>query len=123
MKAESWATQKRYIDSADLVIWSCGYQSNAVPITDALGSQVQHMQKVPNTQYDVNKHMQIFTQNGAFLTKTFGIGLGFPTRTKDGMSRPEKGKQNPRADSFSLYYNWVGWRMVKNLLPKEKLKN
>ena len=55
------------------------------------------------------------------MTKTFGAGLAFPTRTKDGMLRPEAGKLNPRADSFSLYMGWVGRRFLTSLLPKTKL--
>ena len=39
----------------------------------------------------------------------FGCGLAYPTRTKDGMTVSQIFKTpNPRADSFSLYMNWVG---------------
>lgn len=34
---------------------------------------------------------------------------------------PEVGKPNPRADSFSLYLNYVGNKILDNLLPKSKL--
>jgi len=36
---------------------------------------------------------------------------------------PDSGKPNPRADSFSLYMNYVADTMLRNLLPKSKLDN
>ena len=53
--------------------------------------------------------------------KAFGSGLAFPMRSNDGMVIPDSGKQNPRADSFSLYLNFVANQMLTNLLPKSKL--
>jgi len=35
--------------------------------------------------------------------------------------RPDMGKVNPRADSFSLYCNWVANRILMNILPKNSL--
>ena len=61
--------------------------------------------------------------DGSLLTKTFGMGLAYPTRTNDGMMIPEGGKADPRADSFSLYCNWVANRILMNLLPKSNLDN
>jgi hypothetical protein len=55
--------------------------------------------------------------------KTFGSGIAYPTRTNDGMSCSDHGKPDPRADSFSLYSNWVGNRVLMNLLPKSQLAN
>ena len=57
------------------------------------------------------------------MTKIFGSGIAYPIRTNDGMMRPDKGKVNPRADSFSLYCNWVANRVLMNLLPKSVLDN
>ena len=53
--------------------------------------------------------------------KTFGIGLAYPVRTNDGMILNEAGKANPRADSFSLYMNYVANTLLSNLLPKNRL--
>ena len=39
------------------------------------------------------------------------------------MMRPEGGKPNPRADSFSLYTGWVANRVLLNVLPKTILDN
>ena len=39
------------------------------------------------------------------------------------MMRPDGGKVNPRADSFSLYCNWVANRVLMNILPKTLLDN
>lgn len=39
------------------------------------------------------------------------------------MMKPDGGKANPRADSFSLYHNWVANRVLMNLLPKSLLDN
>ena len=61
--------------------------------------------------------------DGSLLTKTFGSGLAYPTRTNDGMMRPDGGRPNPRADSFSLYTGWVANRVLQNLLPKTVLDN
>jgi len=55
--------------------------------------------------------------------KTFGTGLAYPVRTNDGMVIPESGKANPRADSFSLYCNYVANTLLSNLLPKTRLQN
>jgi hypothetical protein len=53
--------------------------------------------------------------------KTFGSGLAFPMRSNDGQMVPDKGKPNPRADSFSIYLNFVANTMLQNLLPKNRL--
>lgn len=55
--------------------------------------------------------------------KTFGSGLAYPCRTNDGMVMPEAGKFNPRADSFSLYQNYVANCLLGSLLPKARLLN
>lgn len=44
-------------------------------------------------------------------------------RANDGMIIREAGKMNPRADSFSLYMNFVGKTMMDNLLPKSRNDN
>lgn len=51
----------------------------------------------------------------------FACGVGYPVRTKDGTGVELNPFKNPRADSFSLYMNFVGDLMLKNLLPKTKL--
>jgi hypothetical protein len=51
------------------------------------------------------------------------MGIAYPTLTNDGMMRPDGGKVNPRADSFSLYCNWVANRVLMNILPKTLLDN
>ena len=53
----------------------------------------------------------------------FGTGIAYPTRTNDGAIRPEPGKMDPRADSFSLYSGWVANRVLLNLIPKTMLDN
>ena len=79
--------------------------------------------KVPFTQYDVDQKCRIITSDNMILTKTFGSGLAYPLRTNDGMIMSEAGKVNPRADSFSLYSNFVANTMLGNLLPKSRLEN
>ena len=37
------------------------------------------------------------------------------------MRIPESGKPNPRADSYSLYLNYVANQVLINLLPKARL--
>jgi len=46
------------------------------------------------------------------LSKAFGVGIAYPTRTNDGMACKEVGKLYPRADSFSLYCNWVANKLL-----------
>jgi len=53
--------------------------------------------------------------------KAFGSGLAFPMRSNDGQIIPDKGKPNPRADSFSLYLDFVANTLLSGLLPKNKL--
>jgi len=57
------------------------------------------------------------------LAKIFGSGLAFPLRTNDGMIIPEFGKPNPRADSFSLYSNYVANSLLTTILPKLRLES
>ena len=59
--------------------------------------------------------------DGSILTKSFGSGIAYPTVTNDGMMRADRDKINHRADSFSLYCNWVANRVLLNLLPKTML--
>jgi hypothetical protein len=56
--------------------------------------------------------------DGQLLGKVFGCGIAYPVRTKDGMVVSNPNMQNPRADSFSLYMNFVGDMLLKSLLPK-----
>jgi hypothetical protein len=49
------------------------------------------------------------------------MGIAFPIRTNDGMVIADKNKANPRADSYSLYLNWVAKTVLDNILPKSKL--
>ena len=78
---------------------------------------------MPFTQYDVDNKCRIITSDNGILTKTFGTGLAYPLRTNDGMVIPDSKKVNPRADSYSLYLNFVADRILQNILPKSKLDN
>lgn len=42
---------------ADLVIWCCGYTTNQIPIYDSANNPINVLQKVENTQNDVNGNM------------------------------------------------------------------
>ena len=75
----------------------------------------------PGTQFDIDHKFRVRMYDGGSMWKIFGSGLAFPTRTNDGKIVPEKGKPNPRADSFSLYLNYVGTKVLDSLLPKSKL--
>jgi hypothetical protein len=79
--------------------------------------------KVPGTQFDIDNRFRVRMYDGGALCKVFGSGLAFPTRTNDGRIFPEAGKPNPRADSFSLYLNYVGTKVLDSLLPKSKLNS
>jgi len=63
--------------------------------------------------------MRIYSNDTTILAKVFGSGIAYPTLTNDGMQRSDHGKKGHRADSFSLYCNWVANRLLKNLLPKK----
>lgn len=71
----------------------------------------------------MDQKCRVCCADGSLLTKTFGSGIAYPTRTNDGMSCSDHGKPDPRADSFSLYCNWVGNRVLLNVLPKTQLGN
>jgi hypothetical protein len=60
----------------------------------------------------------VLLADGYTLSKVFGCGIGYPVRTKDGMISTVPNKNNPRADSFSLYMNFVGDTILKGVLPK-----
>lgn len=104
------------------MIWSCGYETNSIPFKDHEGKVIPLQQKVPGSQFDVDSKCRICTADGAILMKSFGMGIGYSTRTNDGMMRPDAGKPNPRADSFSLYTGWVANRILMNILPKTLLE-
>ena len=109
------------METADLVVWACGYQTNRIPVKDVDNKVITMSAKVPFTQFDVDQRCRIITSDNGLLMKTFGTGLAYPVRTNDGMVMPEAGKVNPRADSFSLYMNYVANTLLSNLLPKSRL--
>lgn len=106
-----------------MVIWACGYKTNRIPIRDHEGKEIGLSQNVPNTQYDIDNKCRLKCADGSVLTKAFGIGIAYPTRTNDGRIGADPNKPEPRADSFSLYSNWVANRVILNLLPKTMLDN
>jgi hypothetical protein len=114
--APSALEQSKHVDAADLVIWSCGYQTNKIVFKDHEGKEILISQKAPFTQFDVDAKCRIATADGCILTKTFGTGIAYPTRTNDGMQMSDGGRPKPRADSFSLYCNWVANRVLLSLL-------
>jgi len=114
--------QAEHLRDADLVIWACGYHTNKIPVKDHEGKEITLSQRVANTQYDVDGKCRVCVADGSLLTKTFGTGLAYPTRTNDGMIRRAGGKPDPRADSFSLYCGWIGNRVLQNILPKAQLE-
>lgn len=59
--------------------------------------------------------------DGHVLAKCFACGIAYPVRTKDGMVANNPSINNPRADGFSLYMNYVGDNILKNILPKSKM--
>ena len=59
--------------------------------------------------------------DGHVLAKCFACGIGYPVRTKDGMLVTNPTLSNPRADGFSLYMNFVGDNILKNIIPKAKM--
>jgi len=85
IQAESPKDQAKHIQAADLVIWSCGYQTNKITIKNQEGIEIPLGQKVAFTQYDVDAKCRIQTIDGTILTKSFGTGIAYPTRTNDGM--------------------------------------
>ena len=121
VKAETPQQQLEHVEAADLVIWACGYQSNAIKIYDVNKKELVLSQKVPRTQFDVDGKNRIMLADGNVLNKVFACGVGFPVRTKDGGSGDPDPTKNPRADSFSLYMHTVGEVLLKSLLPKKKL--
>ena len=122
-RAETWAEQQKYIDAADYVILAWGFQTNKIPIKTTDGKDIKLGARNPGTQFDIDNRFRLKMQDGGVIGKVFGSGLAFPTRTNDGRIVPEVGHPNPRADSFSLYLNYVGTKVLDSLLPKSKLSN
>jgi hypothetical protein len=121
VKAPTAKEQAKYVEKANLVIWACGYETNYIPVKDIDNRIIQMSAKVPFTQFDVDQRCRIITSDNDLLMKTYGSGLAYPVRTNDGMIMSEAGKFNPRADSFSLYMNYVANTLLSNLLPKNRL--
>lgn len=85
VKAPTPEDQKPYIEEADIVIWACGYQTNAIPILDQNKKQIALSQKVPNTQFDVDRKCRVMLADGQnVLNKIYAIGVGYPIRIKEG---------------------------------------
>eukprot|EP00347_Sterkiella_histriomuscorum_P013633 403363974 len=120
IQAKTVEEQRQYVERADVVIWACGYQTSKLIIKDTDRRKLNLSQKVENTQYDVDGKCRLMLADGQVLAKVFGCGIAYPVRTKDGMMVSNPNMTNPRADSFSLYMNFVGDQLLKNLLPKQK---
>jgi hypothetical protein len=69
-----------------LIIWACGYQTNAIPILDHNKKELVLSQRVANTQFDVDKKCRVLLEDGCRLNKVFACGVGFPIRIKEGKS-------------------------------------
>lgn len=74
-----------------MVLWACGYQTNKIPIKDHDGKEIELCNGVAYSSFDVDGKCRLCVNDGSILTKTFGSGIAFPTRTNDGMIIPEKG--------------------------------
>jgi hypothetical protein len=138
IKATTPEAQRPYIEKADLVIWACGYQTNPIPILDANKRKMELSQRIPNSQFDVDKKCRLMLEDGSVLSRVFACGVGYPIRIKEGFAapadpntvkkKPKKPKDinkfnvlAPRADSFSIYMKSVGEILIKNVLPKRTL--
>jgi hypothetical protein len=60
-------------------------------------------------------------QNNLVLNKVFACGVGYPVRTRDGTGMKNKPSKDARADSFSLYMNFVGDMILKSICAKAKI--
>jgi hypothetical protein len=126
VKAETPDLQRPILEDADVIIWAAGYHTTRIQIKDFEGKEIGLSQRVPFTQFDVDNKCRLLTSDNSILTKTFGTGIAYPLRTSDGMIIPDAAtasKGNPRADSFSLYLNFVADTILKSILPKTKLDN
>ena len=94
-----------------MVIWATGYQTKPIPIKDQ-EKPFNLFNKVPFTQYDADSKCRLITADNQLLLKVFGSGHAFPMRSNDGMILPDQSKPNPRADSFSLYLNFVANKVL-----------
>jgi hypothetical protein len=62
VQARTVEEQTPYLEDADLIIWSCGYQTKFIPIYDMGNTQqnqkanvpLKYSQKQPGTQFDVD---------------------------------------------------------------------
>ena len=68
----------------------------------------------PNQQFEVDKQCRLIDEEGKAIERMFGLGVGYPQLTKDLGNL----HMYARADSFSLYMNFVGDILLRNLLPK-----
>ena len=121
--------QKKYAEDADLVIWSCGYQTQKIKIHTQAGKSVKLSTQMMTDnktviQYDVDDFSRIYLANGTqIFSKIFGLGIGYPQRRSDGMIFSKKLSNDfnftfyryPKVDSFDLYRNYVGGVILKKL--------
>jgi hypothetical protein len=56
--------QRPYVEQADILIWSCGYQTNKIPIKDTDRRKLAFSQKVENTQFDVDGKCRVLLEDG-----------------------------------------------------------
>lgn len=113
VKALTPKEQERYVQEADVVIWACGYQTNRIPIRNQEGKEIPLSQSIPFTQIDVDAKCRVKTEDKQCLLKVFGSGIAYPIRTSDGMMSRAGSAPYPRADSFSLYCNFVANRVLQ----------
>jgi len=78
---------------------------------------------VAGTQNNCDNKCRLLLKEGGTLVKVFGTGIAYPVKTKDGMTTVDPTKPHPRADSFTLYLNFVANTILKQILPKAKITN
>ena len=123
VKAPTSKEQEKYVQDADLVIWACGYQTNKIPIKNQEGKEITLSQSIPFTQMDVDAKCRVKTEDKQCLLKVFGSGIAYPIRTSDGMMSRDGTAPYPRADSFSLYCNFVANRILQQLFSANYLSS
>ena len=132
VKAPTPEDQAKHIKGADLVIWAGGYETNCIPIKDHQGNEIPLQQAQPGVAFDVDKKCRICTADGAVLTKCFGMGIGYSTRTNDSGQTDafkianqdnEKANISLRSDSFGLYAGRVADLVLMSLLQPSILNS
>ena len=112
VKTKDFQEQLKYIESASVVIWACGYTTNNINIFNYRNNKIDFLEDGENGPFEVNKELRILDSFKHPVKNLYGIGQGYSTFSIE-LINDKKG----RADSINLYNTYIAKKLYKSLEP------